>query len=347
MNGVRVGGSGKKIARTVLARAAFAGVATLGFALAGFAPVQTEAVSPVMLPQCGQPARTEPRLTTTIPLDVATSAAPPITAHAAVVVDGETGRVLYDLHAHDRLPPASTTKIMTAILALEHGDTGRSVVSDIDARWLKGSSVMGLRPGVVISVQDLLYGLMLPSGNDAAIELAKSVDGSEAAFVDHMNQKAQDLGLQDTHFVNPHGLDNPDHYSSAYDLAALARYAMNNPAFADLVRTRDHQLSPPSGYNLHNGNSLLERYPGADGVKIGWTEVAGWTLVASAERDGHRLFATVLNSQDRDADAAALMDWAFGSYQWLTFSPHTQATLRLAQKWGFGQGLVQSLAACG
>jgi len=347
MNGVPGRGSGNKIARAVLRRTAFAVAAALGFALAGFAPVHTEAVSPVLVPQCGQPARSAPGFASTIPFDVATSAPPPVTAHAAVVVDGETGRVLYDLHAHDRLPPASTTKIMTAILTLEHGDTGSSVVSDIDARWLKGSSVMGLRPGMVISVQDLLYGLMLPSGNDAAIELAKNVDGSEAAFVDHMNQKAQELGLQDTHFVNPHGLDDPDHYSSAYDLAALARYGMGNPQFADLVRTRDYQITPPSGYKLHNGNSLLARYPGADGVKIGWTEVAGWTLVASAERDGHRLFVTVLNSTDRNADAAALLDWAFQSHQWLNLSPRTQATLRLAQKWGFCEGLVRSLTACG
>jgi len=336
------------MARTALWRGVLAAVAAAVLAIAVAAPPRTEAAAPGAVPGCGQPVPDPSRFSSSIPLNVATVAPPAVTARAAVVVDGETGRVLYDLGAHDRLPPASTTKIMTAILALESGaDTGGSVVSDIDARWLKGSSVMGLRPGMVLSVRDLLYGLMLPSGNDAAIELAKIVDGSEAAFVDRMNQKARELGLRDTNFVNPHGLDDPNHYSSAYDLAMLARYAMANPQFAELVRTRDYQLSPPSGYVLRNGNSFLQRYPGADGVKIGWTEAAGWTLVASAERDGRRLFATVLNSTDRDADAAALLDWAFQSYQWLTLGPRAQATLRLAQKWGFGGGLVRSLAACG
>jgi D-alanyl-D-alanine carboxypeptidase (penicillin-binding protein 5/6) len=347
MNFVTGRAGGKPTARARIGRAALAVTAALAFAPAAFAPTHAEAASPVVVPRCGQPARSAPRLPAAIPFAAATAAPPAITAHAAVVIDAGTGRVLYDLHAHDRLPPASTTKIMTAILAIERGDLGRTVVSDVDARTLTGSSVMGLRPGVAITVQDLLYGLMLPSGNDAAIELAKSTDGGEQAFVDHMNQKAQELGLTDTHFVNPHGLDNPGHYSSAFDLAALARYGMNNPQFAQLVATRDYHLAPPSDYGLHNGNSLLQRYPGADGVKIGWTEDAGWTLVGSAEHDGHRLIATVLNSKDRDADAAALLDWSFQSYHWLQLSPQTEATLRLAQRFGLGGGIIRSLAICG
>ncbi len=271
---------------------------------------------------------------------------PAITAKAAVVVDGDTGRVLYDLNANERRRPASTTKIMTAILAIEHGDLDRVVVSDVDATKMTTSSVMGLQPGVPITVRDLLYGLMLPSGNDAAVLLAESVDGSTPAFVDEMNQKASQLGLANTHYANPHGLDARDHYSSAYDLARLARYAMNNPQFAQVVGTQDWLLAPPSEYWLHNGNSFLQKYPGADGVKIGWTERAGWTLVASAVRDGHHLFVTVLDSQDRDADAAALMDWAFWTYDWVP-TQNLAGAMRLAQRIGVGDALVRALSVCG
>lgn len=154
--------------------------------------------------------------------------------------------VLYDLRAHDRLPPASTPKIMTSLLAIEKLDPNQVITSDIDATTLTGSSVMGLRPGVAITVRDLLYGLMLPSGNDAAIELARAIDGTEQAFVRRMNQPVTDLGLTDTHFVNSHGLDSRRHYSSAYDLAMLARAAMKSAVFADLVGTRDRQLARPS-----------------------------------------------------------------------------------------------------
>jgi len=270
------------------------------------------------LPPCGSPpVRTVPKLPSSLPLLVSNEPAPPVTGAAAVVIDAETGRVLYDLHGHNEMPPASTTKIMTAILALQQlPDLQRVIVSDIDATTLVGSSVMGLRPGVAISIRDLLYGLMLPSGNDAAIELAKAVDGDEGRFVQRMNSMAKALGLNETHFANPHGLDAPGHYMSAFDLAKLADFAMANPTFAQIVGTVDYHLAPPSDYNLHNGNSMLQKYPGADGVKIGWTDAAGWTLVASATRDGHRVIAVVLNSSNRDADASSLLDWAYRSYQW-------------------------------
>jgi D-alanyl-D-alanine carboxypeptidase (penicillin-binding protein 5/6) len=202
---------------------------------------------------------------------------------------------------------------------------------------------------VPISVRDLLYGLMLPSGNDAAIEIAKAVgDGDVGRFVDRMNQKAEELGLVDTHFANPHGLDAPDHYSSAYDLAMLGRYGMQNPEFAAIVGTRSYHLAPPSEYDLYNGNSLLKKYPGADGIKIGWTEAAGSTLVASATNsDGKRLIVTVLNSADRDADAAALFDWAWASHSWTSLSPETERTLKLASSLGFAQPLLRALTVCG
>jgi D-alanyl-D-alanine carboxypeptidase (penicillin-binding protein 5/6) len=312
------------------------------------APSATSHADPVSsIPSCAVHGDTSDSFASEIPVRLEQSVgAPPITAQAAVVLDGETGRVLYDLGAHARRPPASTTKIMTALLAVEHGGLDDTVISDVDGSQMIGSSVMGLRPGLPITVRDLLYGLMLPSGNDAALLLAEHDDGSVQAFVEEMNRKAEELGLRDTHFVNPHGLDSREHYSSAYDLARLARVAMQNPEFAKVVSTQWWHLAPPSDYDLHNGNSMLETYPGADGVKIGWTEDAGWTLVASATRDGHRLFAVVLNSTDRDADASALLDWAFGSFQWVRLEPRTLDHLRLAERLGLGMPILRPLLVC-
>jgi D-alanyl-D-alanine carboxypeptidase (penicillin-binding protein 5/6) len=311
------------------------------------APAAQGATSPAV-PACAavEGARVGEGLASTVPVRTSPVLPPPLTAQAAVVVDGDTGRVLLDLGAHQRRPPASTTKIMTAILAIERGGLDETVVSDVDATHMTGSSVMGLRPGVAITVRDLLYGLMLPSGNDAAVQLAEHDGGSVGAFVDGMNAKARELGLLDTHYVNPHGLSDSQHYSSAYDLARLARFAMRNPQFAEIVIARRWHLSPPSDYDLTNGNTLLGAYPGADGVKIGWTEDAGWTLVASAVRNGHRLFVTVLNSRDRDADAAALLDWAFGTYDWVQLGPRFSGQLRVAERLGMGSSLLRALSVC-
>src|SRR5438874_507823 len=322
-------------------------------ALSMLAPVaSTHAAAPIGVPECrtessagngGLPAS----LASSIPFEHAFAASvPPITAKAAVVLDGDSGRVLYGVNAYQRRRPASTTKIMTGIIAIEHGELERTIVSDVDGSKMKGSSIMGLRPGVRITARDLLYGLLLPSGNDAAVLLAENIDGTVPEFVDEMNRKAADLGMDDTHFANPHGLDAARHYSTAYDLARLGRYAMANNEFATIARTLDWHLGMPSDYDLHNGNSFLTTYPGADGVKIGWTERAGWTLVASAVRDGHRVFVVVLESTDRDADAAALLDWAFASYRWAPLAD-VVGTLRLAQRLGIGDALVRSLSVCG
>lgn len=282
-----------------------------------------------------------------VPIADPTVGAPPVSARSAVVIDGDTGRVLFDLRAHERLAPASTTKIMTAILTLENGDFDRVITSDIDASKMTDSSVMGLRPGVRITERDLIFGLMLSSGNDAAIELAEAIDGSVEKFVARMNAKTDALGLRDTHFVNPHGLDARGQYSSAYDLAMLARYGMKNPGFAVLVSTQNWTLSPPSDYVLRNGNSLLTSYPGADGVKIGWTDGAGWTFVASATRDGRRLIVALMDTQDRDADATALLDWGFAAHRWVTVNPVTGQTLMLARRMGFNVPLLRALESCG
>jgi D-alanyl-D-alanine carboxypeptidase (penicillin-binding protein 5/6) len=271
---------------------------------------------------------------------------PPVTAAAAVVIDGESGRVLYDLNAHERRAPASTTKIMTAIIALENVSEDMWVVSDTNGNEMAGSSIMGLRRGMYIQMRDLLYGLMLPSGNDAAIEIAKNTWGTEARFVEKMNEKAAELGLRNTHFENPHGLDRREHYSTAYDLAMIGRYAMRNEEFRRIVASRVYELPRPIGYVLQNGNTLLSKYPGADGLKIGWTERAGWTLVASATRDGHRVFVTVLDSQDRDADASALLEWAFTAHQWKPVRSHIDVVMRIMRGIGRPAPLAMIAEAC-
>ncbi len=332
--------------RVPLARCVVSIVAALAIICALF-PAPSEASSPLLIPSCANAGvAANATFASAIPVGAPTTLPPAITAKAAVIVDGETGRVLYDLRAHDRMSPASTTKIMTAILAIEHGDLDRSIVSDIDAKSLPTSSVMGLRIGVSLTARELLYGLLLPSGNDAALVLARNISGSEQAFVAAMNAKAVALNLRDTHFVNPHGLDRIGHYSSAYDLAMIARYGMTLPLFAQFVGTKDHHLPPPLDYDLHNGNTLLDMYPGADGVKVGWTERAGWTFVASATRNGHQIFVTVLNSKDRDADAVALMDWAWQSYRWIRLAPSADQALRLASRFGIAIPLVRAASLC-
>jgi D-alanyl-D-alanine carboxypeptidase (penicillin-binding protein 5/6) len=232
-------------------------------------------------------------------------------------MDAATGRVLYGRRMHERRAPASTTKIMTALLSVEAiADPNGVVVSSTDASAMIGSSVMGLWPAAEVTLRDLLYGLMLPSGNDAAVELARNLAPSETDFVRVMNERAQIMGMRDTSFTNPHGLDDANHYSSAYDMAVLARFAMQNVRFRELARAQAHHLSAPFDYSIYNGNSLLGTYAGAEGVKIGWTEAAGWTFVAAAQRDGREVIVSLMHSADRDADAATLLDWAFSSPHW-------------------------------
>ena len=236
---------------------------------------------------------------------------PPITAAAAILAGGDGGEPLAEKNAHERRAMASTTKIMTALLVLEHGNLDDSVT--ISPTALVGGSSMGLQSGEVVTVEDLLWGLLLQSGNDAAVALAEHLAGSEAAFVDLMNERAAQLGLANTHFANPHGLDAPEHFSSAFDLWRLTEAAMQYPIFQEIVATQSHTTA---GRTLANINELLNRYPGADEVKTGTTEAAGQSLVASVTRDGHRSLAVVLGSEDRYGDAQAIFDHFFSSFRW-------------------------------
>jgi D-alanyl-D-alanine carboxypeptidase len=252
------------------------------------------------------------------PRRLAVLAPPPVTAAQVAVVDDASGLLLYGQLPHARAAPASTTKIATAIVTLQHAASLETPIRVTVDGWAMavadGSSIMGLAPGQRLSRLTLLYGLLLPSGNDAAEQLARSVGESRAQFVAWMNATATDeLGLHDTHFVNPSGLDANGHYSSAYDLAQLARRAMRDDVFREIVATPQIRTD---GFLLTGHNPLIGGYPGADGVKTGTTDAAGKAIVGSAVRDGHRVYVVALHSDDLLADSRALFDWVWASFSW-------------------------------
>jgi D-alanyl-D-alanine carboxypeptidase len=245
--------------------------------------------------------------------------APFISGSAAYLIDADTGRVLYNMNSFQQLPIASTTKMMTAIVVIENANLEQGVTveqSDLDAVPPNASSA-GLVAGDYFRLHTLLYGLMLPSGTDASIVIARAVAGSRENFVAMMNRKAQELRLTHTHFSSPHGFGGGNHYSSADDLVTLANYAMRNPLFAQLVRRRTYDVRPTlytHAYQWVNTNNLLASYQGADGVKTGWTNDAGVCLVFSARRNGHHLIGAELHASSYDAvfaDGAKLLDLGF------------------------------------
>ena len=237
-----------------------------------------------------------------------------LSAKSAVLIEAETGTVLYSKNADEQRAMASTTKIMTAILLIEAGDLDRRFTVDPYAIMVEGTS-MGLREGDIVSRRDLLYGILLPSGNDAANAAAVSVSGSMTAFVKKMNEKAAELGLENTHFVTPSGLDADGHYTTALDLANLTAYAMKNELFREAVSCKAKQLefgNPPYKRWLYNSNTMLSRYDGAIGVKTGFTDNARRCLVSAAERDGVTLIAVTLNAADDWNDHTKMLDRGFG-----------------------------------
>lgn len=239
---------------------------------------------------------------------------PRVDAGAAVVIDAKSGRILYEKNAFSRRAMASTTKIMTAIVAIENGRLEDEVTVSKRAASVGGSNV-GLRAGQVLSLKELLYGLMLNSGNDAAIAIAEHTGGSVEEFLEMMNRKAEELGLKDSSFKSPHGLDMDGHYSTAYDMAMITRYALKNKIFAAIVSTKSAHIS--SG-GLYNTNEMLDLYPGADGVKTGYTGLAGRCLVTSAMRNNFRIISVVLNCPTRTIrarDSKNMLDYAFENYK--------------------------------
>ncbi len=257
--------------------------------------------------------------TAAAPRKVGVKPPPIVSAGAVAVVDGASGALLYDKNGMTPRAPASLTKIATAILAVEGTEANAGVTVDVDGPRMAatdGSSIMGLRPGECYTVRDLLYGLMLPSGNDAALAIARYAAGSDAAFVKQMNTLVKRLGLSGTNFTDPHGLGSAQHRSTAYDLAMMARYGMTLPLFREIVGAPLKTTGGSRNIALYNTNALLQRYPGTDGVKTGFTEEAGRTIVVSAVRNGHRVFVVLLNDQNSEDSAVALLDWVFQNYQW-------------------------------
>ncbi len=233
-----------------------------------------------------------------------------ISAQSAIVMDAQTGRVLYEKQADERSLIASTTKIMTALVVCEQCNVLDRMKIPKEAVGIEGSS-MYLQEGEVLTIQELLYGLMLRSGNDAAVALAIYCGGTVEGFAQLMNDKAHMLGMENSHFVNPHGLDAPDHYSTARDMAVLACYAMENPVFARTVSAKSVTVGNRS---LQNHNKLLWQVEGADGVKTGYTKAAGRILVSSAVRQGRRLVAVTIHAPDDWQDHKTLLEDGFSGY---------------------------------
>ena len=234
-----------------------------------------------------------------------------ISAEKAILMDAATGRVIYERNADEQSLIASTTKIMTALIVCQQCNVLDRVRIPAEAVGVEGSS-MYLKEGEVLTVQELLYGLMLRSGNDAAVALAIWCGGTVEGFAELMNDKARQLGLSNTHFVNPHGLDAPEHYSTARDLAVLAAYAMEDPIFAKTVSAKQVTVGQRQ---LTNHNKLLWRVAGAEGVKTGYTKAAGRILVSSASREGRRLICVTVNAPNDWDDHAALLEQGFGDYE--------------------------------
>lgn len=242
---------------------------------------------------------------------------PDISAKSAILINATTGTVLYEHNAYAKRAMASTTKIMTALLTIEAGDLDKPFTVDSYAVQVEGTA-MGLKPGDIVTRRALVYGMMLPSGNDAANAAAVNISGSLSAFAQKMNEKAKQLGMTNTNFVNPSGLDADGHYTTAYDLAILTQAALQNPLFREVCRQREFQVdfgNPPYTRTLKNSNKLLRFYPDCIGVKTGFTDNARRCLVSAAEKNGVTLIAVTLNDPDDWDDHTALLEYGFSLVQ--------------------------------
>lgn len=276
---------------------------------------------------------------------------PDIKATSAVLVDSASGRVLYEKDAKAKCYPASTTKIMTGLLALENLNLGDSVTASATAVDVdRDGSNMGILEGEILTVEQLLYGLMVHSANDAANVLAEAVSGSLSAFVEKMNGRAAELGMENTHFANPHGYHDDNHYTSAYDLYLLAKVAMQNETFAKIVATPTYEIPPTNRYketrSLSNNNALINPmkgrkylYSAATGVKTGHTSKAGNCLVSSAEKNGSSFLCVVLNAPNENgtnysfADTISLLDYGFENFKTQTISDTDEILATKEVKW--------------
>ena len=247
-------------------------------------------------------------------------AAPSVSSQRAILMDQETGRILYEKDAHSQSRIASITKIMTAILAIESGKMDQEVTVSSNAAGTEGSSLY-LKAGEKIKLEDLVYGLMLRSGNDAAVAIAEFVGGSLDGFVYMMNEKANEIGMENTHFANPHGLDDHEnHYSTAYDMAVLTRYSMENDLYKEIAGTKVHTAPNPEekwDRKWKNKNRLLtELYKYSTGGKTGYTKLAKRTLVSTASKDGENLIAVTLNGPDDWKDHIGMFEYGFKQFDY-------------------------------
>ncbi|MDQ0203268.1 D-alanyl-D-alanine carboxypeptidase family protein [Pectinatus haikarae] len=254
-----------------------------------------------------------------ISLQQFSSGAPPeygLTAKSAILIEASTGRVIFEKNADVHEYPASMTKMMTAVLSLEMTNPNDIVHISDEATNVDGSSLY-LEKGDIMHMDELRQGMMLVSGNDAAVAIADAIGGTTSAFVDLMNKKAQSLGAVNTHFVNPNGLPDPNHYSTARDMAKIAAYAYENEDFRKIVSAKEkeiHWLTPDKKMVFENTNHLLWNYPYANGIKTGYTDDAGGCLAASATRNGVTLIAVVMHTEDgqnRFSEAQELLDYGF------------------------------------
>lgn len=244
-------------------------------------------------------------------------------AKAAILINGDTGEVIFESNADEILPMASTTKIMTALLLCENGEFDREITVTEEMLRVEGSS-MGLLAGDKVTLHDLLYGMMLASGNDAANVTAYVLGGTVDGFVKMMNDKAKELCLESTHFATPSGLDADDHYTTARNLAALARYAMQNEEFAAAASSKSAVLNygnPPYRRSLSNHNKLLGSFDGTVGVKTGYTKKSGRCLVSAARRDGKYVIAVTLNDPNDWADHKSLLEYGLSAIKQTEISP--------------------------
>lgn len=244
---------------------------------------------------------------------VNTSNQPEISGKTGFMMEPSTGKVVFDLDSRKRMKIASLAKIMTAVVALEHADTKKVITVSEKAATI-GENSMGISQGETYTLNELLYGLVLPSGNDAAYAIAEGVAGDSDTFVKWMNIKAKELDLSDTYYADPSGLDDSS-YSTAYDLAKLTRYAMKYQTFRDVVKTLDKEITG-DGHKyiyLSNQTNLLRTYPGVQGVKTGYTEDAGLCLVTYASNSNVELIGVVLDSIDRKGDMILMLDHGFST----------------------------------
>ncbi|ALX47992.1 D-alanyl-D-alanine carboxypeptidase family protein [Lentibacillus amyloliquefaciens] len=255
--------------------------------------------------------------------------APDVSANNAILIEQSSGRVLYEKQADQKQSIASITKIMTAIIAIESGKLNDTVVVSNRAVNAPGSSIY-LEKGEKIKLKDLVYGLMLRSGNDAAIAISEEIGGSMEGFVHLMNQKAEWIGMTNTSFDNPHGLDSDNHYSTAYDMALLMRYAMNNEQFRQVTNTANYKPDNRA-YSWQNKNKLLTgMYDYSNGGKTGYTRIAGRTLVSSALKENMELIAVTLNGPDDWRDHIGMFEWGFDQFKMTTIDQKGESIYQIA-----------------